>query len=650
MANERKKSKPNKNGASQEFPELESHPRQTPKSSSGFKAETLETLAGSQRKKNQEFFIPVHGFIALTPEELQIVNHPSFQRLGRVFQLGQSHLLFRGATHMRFEHALGVVEVAQQIIDATKANSDKPSGSSGPSLRCPLAPNLEDHEKKFIRLAALLHDIGHLPAGHTLEDELGILNKHDSVARVQLVLSMTDFDTFESLESFPEDDADPEQATDQVDSSTETSLGALINELYDPVLAGVPTPVGFNNAVDVLLAIICNSREDSENPRPETSLRIDVYRDIVGNTICADLLDYLHRDWYHVGKPKYYERRLFQYMELRSNKDGISQFVISLGSRPRIRTDAVSNILDLLESRYQLAEAVLFHHTKCAAAAMLERGLTEYVEENHLSSEDQHQKELERLFLMCTDDTLVTTLVETSQPDKPSHVILSKLRRRHIYRDAHTLFWSDLLRNEHRERARSLYAPKKGNIDESRKAATNRLKAARLLEKDFDLDEGSIAIYCPESDMNSKIAKVKICLDDSIMTLSEWEEKYGQMLTGGHLEAQKHRFERLWRIHFFLCRDTFRKLEETDDMRLLFLPQAIEYLVLGITPPGIKGFNAAWVVAKQLKDIATSQFFKRDVEGARLAAIARARDGSPAEFSDYYPTEIPTIASFMEDR
>src|SRR5262245_4769754 len=99
-------------------------------------------------------------------------------------------------------------------------------------------------------------------------------------------------------------------------------------------------------------------------------------RDIVGNTICADLLDYLHRDWYHIGKPRFFERRLFQYMQIRHDvQNDAPRFVISYGQRNRPRSDAVSSILELLEARYNLAEAVLFHPTKCSAAAMLERGI-----------------------------------------------------------------------------------------------------------------------------------------------------------------------------------------------------------------------------------------------------------------------------------
>ena len=60
--------------------------------------------SGSSRKADrQEIFLPVSGFVWLHPEEISVVNHPAFQRLGRIYQLGQSYVVFRGATHKRLE-------------------------------------------------------------------------------------------------------------------------------------------------------------------------------------------------------------------------------------------------------------------------------------------------------------------------------------------------------------------------------------------------------------------------------------------------------------------------------------------------------------------------------------------------------------------
>ena len=69
----------------------------------------------------QEFFLPVHGFVRLTGAETRVLNHPALQRLGSIHQLGQADLVFRGATHSRLEHSMGVVHVAEMMVNANTA-------------------------------------------------------------------------------------------------------------------------------------------------------------------------------------------------------------------------------------------------------------------------------------------------------------------------------------------------------------------------------------------------------------------------------------------------------------------------------------------------------------------------------------------------
>src|SRR5579862_6820808 len=181
----------------------------------------FDDIPNFQLGDDQEFFIPVHDFVRFTEEEMQIIDHPAFQRLEKIYQLGQAHLVYRGATHKRLEHVLGTVWVAQKIANAVYASyrrSQKKGWRDG--TRCPFDEPLSISEIRFIRLAALLHDIGHLPAGHTLEDELGLLEPHDADRRLNLVFKKRDW--ISGLESSP--------------------LGELIDKLYkNSVPAGYPT-------------------------------------------------------------------------------------------------------------------------------------------------------------------------------------------------------------------------------------------------------------------------------------------------------------------------------------------------------------------------------------------------------------------------
>ena len=142
-------------------------------------------------KDDCELFIPIHGFARFTEEEMALINHPAFQRLGEIYQLGQAHLVFRGATHKRIEHVLGTVCVVQEMIDAVRDSYNRLQRNDDDGLRRGLCKPLSEVECIFTRVAALLHDIGHLPAGHTFEDELklfGKYGKHDCVRRLVLIL------------------------------------------------------------------------------------------------------------------------------------------------------------------------------------------------------------------------------------------------------------------------------------------------------------------------------------------------------------------------------------------------------------------------------------------------------------------------------
>ncbi len=94
---------------------------------------------------------PIHGFIPLRPVEAALVETPAFQRLRRVQQLGLTHYVYPGAEHSRFVHALGVCHVAGQLCDSLARDGE---------------PVLHADE---VRIAALLHDLGHPPYSHAGE-------------------------------------------------------------------------------------------------------------------------------------------------------------------------------------------------------------------------------------------------------------------------------------------------------------------------------------------------------------------------------------------------------------------------------------------------------------------------------------------------
>ncbi len=98
---------------------------------------------------------PIHNFIRVYETELKIIDSPIFQRLRRIRQLSGAHLTYPSAQHSRFEHSLGVMHIAGQA-----ANALKEKGLLNPD------------QIQNIRLAALLHDVGHGPFSHLFEEVL----------------------------------------------------------------------------------------------------------------------------------------------------------------------------------------------------------------------------------------------------------------------------------------------------------------------------------------------------------------------------------------------------------------------------------------------------------------------------------------------
>ena len=94
--------------------------------------------------------------VPVTPAVLEIIDHPHFQRLRRVRQLGPTHLVYPGATHSRFEHSVGVYGTVIRYLRSLLQRE---------SVRA----SLDEVDVRTVLMAGLLHDIGHYPFAHTLE-------------------------------------------------------------------------------------------------------------------------------------------------------------------------------------------------------------------------------------------------------------------------------------------------------------------------------------------------------------------------------------------------------------------------------------------------------------------------------------------------
>ncbi|WP_167614322.1 HD domain-containing protein [Maribellus sediminis] len=114
-------------------------------------------MSKTQLNKKKIINDPVFGFINLQSEIVfDLLEHPFFQRLRRIKQLGLSFMVFPGANHTRFEHALGASHLMRQAINTLRIKGHQ----------------ISDKEAEAVTIAILLHDIGHAPFSHVLENTL----------------------------------------------------------------------------------------------------------------------------------------------------------------------------------------------------------------------------------------------------------------------------------------------------------------------------------------------------------------------------------------------------------------------------------------------------------------------------------------------
>ncbi|MBV9150068.1 MAG: HD domain-containing protein [Candidatus Eremiobacteraeota bacterium] len=123
----------------------------------------------------KRIFDPIHHFIELSTAEAKLLDTDVMQRMRRLRQLGLAYLAFPSAEHSRFGHALGAVAAGTRVFETLITHSREAFNDA----------NIE-YERRLLRAALLLHDIGHGPFSHACEDVLGV--RHE--ARTEAILNL----------------------------------------------------------------------------------------------------------------------------------------------------------------------------------------------------------------------------------------------------------------------------------------------------------------------------------------------------------------------------------------------------------------------------------------------------------------------------
>jgi len=122
---------------------------------------------------------PVYGFITIPSEIIfDIIQHPYFQRLRRINQLGLTHLVYPGAIHTRFQHVIGAMHLMTKAVATIRRKGHE----------------ITNKEEQAVLLAILLHDIGHGPFSHALEHDIATGISHEEISSLFIKQLSKEFD------------------------------------------------------------------------------------------------------------------------------------------------------------------------------------------------------------------------------------------------------------------------------------------------------------------------------------------------------------------------------------------------------------------------------------------------------------------------
>jgi HD superfamily phosphohydrolase len=364
----------------------------------------------------------VHQDTWFDPLSAALLDSAPMQRLGRVLQLGYAHLVYRGGTHTRLSHVMGASHVAGMLVAKLRQNYEgvnaqfRPLTAVSPTEFLPFAETLDggvarrergssaarsmlaarwDFLEYTCRWAALLHDVGHIPLGHTLEDEFDqIFRKHDDFSNPRLTSIWFGEDgsglseigaILRSKELYPLTfgrlDVSPDDVFNTVllicchkeKRDSEGMPGESFQQLLQRKAQDLQDAIGANFATQLLTAYQRQTGQARRNRRTFNELMVD----LVANTICADYLDYMRRDPLYVGFDVLMDDRVASRFYVGKHPTWGYRMALSLLDRAdKKRTDTASGVFELVRQRYRFAEAIYYHKTKVAASAMFVKALT----------------------------------------------------------------------------------------------------------------------------------------------------------------------------------------------------------------------------------------------------------------------------------
>lgn len=307
-----------------------------------------------------EMWDPIHGFVHFTNHERNVINSRPFQRLRHIRQLGMSHYVYPSANHTRFEHSIGVMELATRVFNNV--------ASRVPEALVQLLPefdkNNRSHWRHTLRMAALCHDLGHLPFSHAGEEQLFPNDWSHERMTVELIRGMTD--------------------------------------LWDVVPEGDDRPLDAEEIAKVAVG------QDDYPDGTLTDGEAVLSEIITGNYFGVDRIDYLLRDSLHVGMASgtFDHQRLIETLRVLPEPPDRPQADKPLTPSLGVETGGLSAAEALLTARYFMFKQVYLHPVRRIYDIHLQEFTAELVTGGF-------PVEPER-FVECTDETIMKAMLESA--------------------------------------------------------------------------------------------------------------------------------------------------------------------------------------------------------------------------------------------
>lgn len=368
----------------------------------------------------------IHSDIEINNFEKKVIRTKEMNRLYSIRQLGSTHFIYPSAVHTRFEHSLGTFFMAKKIMESVSMWNEF---------------EFEEKDKKFIPILGLLHDISHVPFGHTLEEDFPLIKGHDTPERIRKFISGEEISSV-LREEFSDDE-----------------IEEMIN--------------------------ILGSAKPQELQKPYLS-------EIIEDTICADLLDYLRRDIYFTGLKREYDERILKYFNIKRFA-GKDHLILMLGEDGVRCQDIITEVENLIKIRYMLAERVYCYHSKIAADTMLGRAFAEL----NLSEDFIGEK--------GDEEFLRSILEESERKNAISYKLIKAFKERKLHTRAYMLTRESFKKGDKVD----LEALSKFNV-KYRDIQNCKLAEIELLKNIPQAEEGDVLIFSHNLGMKLKAAEILV--------------------------------------------------------------------------------------------------------------------------------------------